>query len=60
MKRNRKDLQSGERIFVDIDLHNNKWHVTVRTTELELFTGSIPGIWEAIKNNSRTIQMSQG
>ena len=49
MKRARKELQPGEKIFVGIDLHNNKWHVTVRTAELELFSGSIPGRWEALK-----------
>jgi transposase len=49
MKRNNKELQPGERVFVGIDLHNNKWHVTVRTIELELFSGSIPGKWEALK-----------
>jgi transposase len=49
MKRARKELDPSERIFVGIDLHNNKWHVTVRTAELELFSGSIPGRWEALK-----------
>jgi transposase len=50
MKRARKELDPGERIFVGIDLHNNKWHVTVRTAELELFSGSMPGKWEALKS----------
>ncbi|MBW2465657.1 MAG: IS110 family transposase [Deltaproteobacteria bacterium] len=49
MKRIRQKLLPGERIFVGIDLHNNKWHVTVRTAELELFSGSIPGSWNALK-----------
>jgi len=49
MKRAREELQPGEMIFVGIDLHNNKWHVTVRTAELELFSGSIPGRWEVLK-----------
>jgi len=49
MKRVRAELQPDERVFVGIDLHNNKWHVTVRTADLELFSGSIPGKWEALK-----------
>jgi len=49
MKKARKELRSGDRIFVGIDLHKNKWHVTARTAELELFSGSIPGKWEALK-----------
>ena len=49
MKRVRKELDPGERIFVGIDLHNNKWHATVRTADLELFSGSIPGKWDALK-----------
>jgi transposase len=50
MKKAGKELQPGERVFVGIDLHKNKWHVTVRTFELELFSGSIPGTWEALKS----------
>jgi len=49
MKRARKELQPGDRIFVGIDLHKKKWHVTVRTAELELFNGSIPGCWKALQ-----------
>ena len=57
MKRARKELQPGERVFVGIDLHNNKWHVTARTAELELFSGSIPGKWEALQ---RILQRYKG
>ena len=49
MKRARKELQAGDRVFVGIDLHKLKWHVTARTTEFELFSGSIPGTWEALQ-----------
>jgi transposase len=49
MKRASKELDPRESVFVGIDLHNNKWHVTARTAELELFSGSIPGKWEALK-----------
>jgi hypothetical protein len=38
MKRARKELQPGDRVFVGIDLHKKKWHVTARTSELELFS----------------------
>jgi transposase len=57
MKKTRKELQLEEGIFVGIDLHNNKWHVTVRTAELELFSGSIPGKWEALQ---RILQRYKG
>jgi hypothetical protein len=57
MKKARKELQPGERIFVGIDFHNNKWHVTVRTSELELFSVSIPGKWEALQ---RLLQRYRG
>jgi transposase len=49
MKKAGKELQPGDRVFVGIDLHKNKWHVTARTSELELFSGSIPGSWEALQ-----------
>lgn len=42
-------LPDGEIIFVGIDLHNKTWHVTVRTCDLELFCGSIPGTWDALR-----------
>jgi transposase len=57
MKRARKELDPGARVFVGIDLHNNKWHVTARTAELELFCGSIPGKWEALR---RILQRYKG
>lgn len=37
-------------IFVGIDLHRLLWHVTIRTVDVELFNGSIPGTWEALRN----------
>ncbi len=39
---------SGEELFVGIDLHKNKWHVMIRTVDVELFGGIIPGIWTAL------------
>lgn len=49
MKKTEKELKLGESVFVGIDLHNAKWHVTARTAEIELFCGSIPGKWEALR-----------
>jgi transposase len=49
MKRAKKELQPGDEIFVGIDMHKLKWHVTARTADFELFCGSIPGKWEALQ-----------
>lgn len=38
----------GVRLFVGIDLHRISWHVTVRTGNGEVFSGSIPGRWESL------------
>jgi transposase len=38
-----------EDLFVGIDLHKHRWHVTIRTMDLELFSASIPGTWEALE-----------
>lgn len=43
-------LPDGETIYVGIDLHNKNWHVTVRTFDLELFNGGIPGTWDALRS----------
>jgi hypothetical protein len=40
-----KELRAGDKVYVGIDMHKLKWHVTVRTADLELFSGSIPGKW---------------
>ncbi len=49
MKRAKKELQPGDEIFVGIDMHKLKWHVTARTADFELFCGGIPGKWEALQ-----------
>lgn len=49
MKRAETELQPGDSIFVGIDLHKSKWHVTVKTVDFELFSGSIPGHWESLR-----------
>lgn len=50
MKNFYKKLAKGEEIFVGIDLHKKTWHVTIRSTDVELFNGSIPGSWDALKH----------
>ncbi|OGD23210.1 MAG: hypothetical protein A2Y69_07390 [Candidatus Aminicenantes bacterium RBG_13_59_9] len=46
MKRLKDQKVDKEDLFVGIDLHKNRWHVTIRTMDLELFSASIPGDWE--------------
>lgn len=40
---------SPQPLFVGSDLHRLRWHITVRTEDIELFSGVIPGQWEALK-----------
>jgi transposase len=49
MKPQAKCLDSTEHLFVGIDLHKVSWHVTIRTTDVELFSGSVPGRWEVLQ-----------
>ncbi len=49
MKRSKDKVTRGEDLFVGTDLHKNRWHVTIRTVDLELFSASIPGNWEALQ-----------
>ena len=49
MRRVKKELQPGGKVFVGIDMHKLKWHVTVKTADFELFSGSIPGKWVALQ-----------
>ena len=49
MKRYGKALEPGEALFIGVDLHKLTWHVTVRTVDVELWSGSIPGRWEALR-----------
>ena len=43
MERYRRKAQEGKAVFVGVDLHRSEWHVTVRTEDEELFSGTIPG-----------------
>ncbi len=49
MRRTKHQVVSGEELFVGIDLHKNRWHVTIQTLDVELFSASIPGTWEALQ-----------
>jgi len=38
-----------KRLFVGIDLHRQQWHVTIVAESEIVFSGSIPGTWEALR-----------
>ena len=48
MKRINKPIQ-GEELFVGIDLHKLRWHVTIRTADVQVFSSSIAGKWQELK-----------
>jgi transposase len=37
-----------EDLFVGIDLHKQRWHVTILTLDIEVFSASIPGDWGSL------------
>jgi len=49
MRRPKHQVTREEDLFIGIDLHKQRWHVTIRTVDLELFSASIPGTWEALQ-----------
>jgi hypothetical protein len=49
MRRPKHQVISEEDLFVGSDLHKIRWHVTIRTVDLELFSASIPGNWESLQ-----------
>ncbi len=49
MRRPKHAVTREEDLFVGIDLHKHRWHVTIRTFDIELFSASIPGTWEALQ-----------
>jgi len=49
MEEYRRNGQEGKTVFVGVDLHRFRWHVTVRTEDSELFSGTIPGHWEVLR-----------
>jgi len=48
MKSIHKQIQ-GEELFVGIDLHKRRWHVTIRTGDVVIFSNSIIGRWEELR-----------
>ena len=49
MGRRKEEMVDKEELFVGIDLHKQRWHVTIRTFDVEVFSASIPGTWEALQ-----------
>jgi hypothetical protein len=45
----RRKAQEGKTVFVGVDLHRFQWHVTVIAEDEELFSGTIPGGWDALR-----------
>lgn len=48
MSRYDRIVRDDSSIYVGIDVHLRQWHVTIRTMDQELFSGSIPGSWESL------------
>jgi transposase len=49
MRRPKHQVTREEDLFVGIDLHKHRWHVTIRTFDVEVFSASIPGTWETLQ-----------
>lgn len=42
-------IDKVKRLFVGIDVHRLNWHVTIQAGDAVMFSGSIPGTWEALQ-----------
>ena len=49
MRRLKEKIVGKEDLFIGIDLHKQRWHVTIRTLEVEIFSASIPGDWGSLR-----------
>jgi len=49
MKMYKREEHKSKLLFAGIDLHRHRWHVTMRTEEGELFSGSILGQWKVLQ-----------
>lgn len=49
MRKYTKTLPAGETIFVGLDLHNQRWHVTIRTSDVQLSSASLQGNWQSLR-----------
>jgi transposase len=50
MERYTKRIREGMKIFVGIDMHKKKWHITIFSEGGEIWNGSIPGEWDALRS----------
>ena len=48
MRRLKEKMVGKEDLFVWIDLHKQRWHVTIRTFDVELSSASLPGDWGSL------------
>jgi hypothetical protein len=48
MKIINKQIQDEE-LFVVIELHKKRWHVTIRAVDVEILSSSIVGRWECLR-----------
>jgi len=61
MKRYLSAGWDGKELFVGIDVHRHRWHVTVRSEDgLELFSNGIPGCWESFERVLERFQNARG
>lgn len=49
MQKDTVKLNTDDTVFVGTDIHQRSGYVTMRTTEVELFSGSIAGTWEDLR-----------
>lgn len=49
MRRLKEKMVGKEDLFVGIDLHKQRWHVTIRTLDIEVFSANIPGDWGSLR-----------
>ena len=56
MRRQKEKMVDQEDLFVGIDLHKARWHVTIRTVDTEVFSASIPGSWEVLQRILRLVE----
>ncbi len=43
MSRQKEKLVDKEDLFIGIDLHKQRWHVTIRTSDIEFSAPAFPG-----------------
>jgi hypothetical protein len=48
VEENKRSGKEAKAVFVGVDLHRFQWHVTGRTEDQGLLSGTLPGHWEAL------------